>query len=219
MHKRVNKYTMKRNPSQPNVKDDGISRAMEGVRNFYDDYIFPNRITLIFFTFTAVLLYYRYNMEEEEREQFDTDYLNENKQATMNPSKPPSRQVNHANYPPKPIPVNHNGSVDTSYRRRALNPPKEMLTVPNQIPDLQNRSCYRNIMPQTSLVQYPEMAHPFGWETNFNSVDDSFYQRMMMMNNNNMASYQQLYENTVNGLKTGPDFLDDIPEIVPPFAN
>jgi hypothetical protein len=185
-----------------------------------------------------------YFNEEEKRIidqiMFDqTTHLNnsdvtEDHQPSFDISKSVNEQADeYVNFPPEEVSINIPG--------KGLVDGKELYPYPEQYPNLlapkydptnvyenKSRSYYTGtfspyIDNANNMNNAGQITHPFGWDNNFNQTTGNFVNGMTGSNMQNMIDYQTIVDNLngnlIDGLKIGPKYLDDVPEVEPPYAD
>jgi hypothetical protein len=154
-------------------------------------------------------------------------------QPSFNRLIPVNQQAQYVNYPPGPALINIPG-VGTVDGKQYYPYPKQYQNL--NAPQVNYDTVYNNkslsyysgtvspyIDNQHGMNNVGQIVNPYGWPTNFNETTGNFVDQMTEANKQNVMDYQTLIDNLNNNLtenlKIGPDFLDQVKEIDPPYAD
>ncbi len=159
-----------------------------------------------------------------------TKHLKYDEQPSFNPLYSVNeQQEENVNYPPDKLPVNipDRGLIYTKNLYDNYPAPYPNLNVPqynySSVYDNPQRSYYSGTFNPYVGAMDTNIINPYDWSNKFNTNTGSFIGGMTNANAQNVMDYQTIMDNMqgslTNGLKFGPDYLGEIPEVEPPYAD
>lgn len=159
-----------------------------------------------------------------------TSHLKYDEQPSFNPLYSVNeQQKQNVNYPPEELPVNIPGR-GIEYTKSLYDnypSPYQNLNVPQydygSVYDNPRRSYYSGTFKPYMNAVDTNIINPFDWSNNFNTNTGYFVNGMNNANVQNVIDYKTMMNNMqgslVDGLKVGPEYLNEIPEVEPPYAD
>ncbi len=157
-----------------------------------------------------------------------TSHLKLDTQPSFNRLESVNEQHEDVNYPPMPIALNipDKGLVYTK-NPYAYPTPFKNLNNPdydyNDVYTKKSRAYYSGTYNPYENAQDTNIVNPFGWSNRFNTDTGAFITGMTDANKQNIIDYQAILDNMegtlIDGLKLGPQHLNEVPEMEPPYAD